>query len=99
LAETDEADRITWSARLLSVADQLIRSASSVSANLAEGHGRSGRDRLNHWRIAYASAKEADSHLRLLLGAGAVDSRRATIALRYLDEVRAMIWRLLHPAA
>ncbi len=51
---------------LKSIADQVIRSASSVPANLAEGHGRIGRDRSNHWRIAYASAKEVDSHLTLL---------------------------------
>ncbi len=53
-------------APLKSIADQVIRSASSVPANLAEGHGRSGRDRLHLWRIAYASAKEVDCHLRLL---------------------------------
>ena len=50
-------------APLKSIANQVIRSASSVPANLAEGHGRTGRVRMNYWRIAYASAKEVDSHL------------------------------------
>ena len=84
-------------APLKSLADQAIRSASSVPANLAEGHGRSGRDRFHHWRIAYASAKEVDSHLRLLAQAGVVDIGRAGKTLRLFDEVRAMTWRLLHP--
>ena len=84
-------------APLKSLADQAIRSASSVPANLAEGHGRSGRDRLHHWRIAYASAKEVDCHLRLLVHAGAVDSSRVLSSLKLFDEVRAMTWRLLNP--
>ena len=84
-------------APLRSLADQVVRSASSVAANLSEGHGRSGRDRLHHWHIAYASAKEVDTHLRLLAGAGAVDVRRARVALDLFDQVRAMTWRLLHP--
>ena len=84
-------------APLKSIADQVIRSASSVPANLAEGHGRSGRDRLYHWRIAYASAKEVDSHIRLLCISGAVHRDNATTALHLFDEVRAMTWRLLHP--
>ncbi len=85
-------------APLKPIGDQLIRSASSVPANLAEGHGRSGRDRLHHWRIAYASAKEVDSHLRLLAATGAVNRSAAEIAIDGFDHVRAMTWRLLHPA-
>ena len=83
-------------APLKSIADQVIRSASSVPANLAEGHGRSGRDRYHHWRIAYASAREVDSHLRLLTSVGAVNRLKAEKALQIFDEVRAMTWRLLH---
>ena len=84
-------------APLKSIADQVIRSASSVPANLAEGHGRTGRVRMNHWRIAYASAKEVDSHLRLLSHAGAVNRSRTEDALETFDHVRAMTWRLLNP--
>ncbi len=84
-------------APLKSIADQVIRSASSVPANIAEGHGRFGRDRSNHWRIAYASAKEVDSHLRLLAAAGAVNRIGAENALESFDHVRAMTWRLLNP--
>ena len=60
--------------------------------------GTVGRDRMQHWRIAYGSAREVDCHLRLLAQAGAVDGRRAETALRLFDEVRAITWRLLHPA-
>jgi four helix bundle protein len=84
-------------APLKSIADQVIRSASSVPANLAEGHGRTGRDRLHFWRIAYASAKEVDSHLRLLVRAGVVVGVKAESTLAIFDEVRAMTWRLLNP--
>ena len=84
-------------APLKSLADQVIRSASSVPANLSEGHGRTGRDRMHHWRIAYGSAKEVDTHLRLLVGAGAINATRATTAIRLFDDVCAMTWRLLHP--
>ena len=84
-------------APLKSIADQVIRSASLVPANLAEGHGRCGRDRLHFWRIAYASAKEVDSHLRLLAHAGVVNGVEADRALEIFDEVRARTWRLLNP--
>jgi len=84
-------------APLRPIADQAIRSAASVAANLAEGRGRSGRDRLHFYRIAYASAKEVDSHLRLLASAGVIDTNRTERTLATFDEVRAITWRLLHP--
>ncbi|MCP4898222.1 MAG: four helix bundle protein [bacterium] len=80
-----------------SLADQVVRAASSVAANLSEGNGRCGRDRFNHWRIAYASAKEVDTFLCLLSGAGVVNSAQAREAAAIFDEVRAMTWRLLNP--
>ena len=86
-------------APLKSLADQVVRSASSVPANLAEGHGRNGRDRAHHWPIAYASAMEVDCHLRLLYVSGAVHRGKATAALQLFDEVRAMTWRMLNPTS
>jgi len=84
-------------APLKPIADQVIRSAASVPANLAEGHGRTGRDRMHHWRIAYASAKEVDSHLKLLTSAGVINQTAARDAMFAFDQVRAMTWRLLNP--
>jgi four helix bundle protein len=88
---------LTVPAPLKSTADQIVRSATSVPASIAEGHGRTGRDKRHHWRIAYASAKEVDGHLRLLQITGSVAPSKAEQARQLFDEVRAMTWRLLHP--
>ncbi len=82
---------------LRSLAEQVVRSASSVPANLSEGAGRSGKDRAYHWRVAYGSAKEVDDHLRLLMGTSAINNRRTQAALQLFDDVRALTWRLLNP--
>jgi len=82
-------------APLRSLADQVVRAAASVPANIAEGEGRSGKDRQYHWRVAYGSAKELDVHLSLLLAADAVDKDRARKTLCLLDQVRAMLWRMI----
>jgi four helix bundle protein len=65
--------------------------APSIPANLPEGHGRFGRDHTRHWSIAYASAKEVDSHLRLLCFSNTMHRDQATTALQFFDDVRAMI--------
>ena len=83
--------------KLSKLADQVVRAATSVPANLAEGNGRCGRDRSHHWRVAYGSALEVGSHLELLSEIAAVDQAQACEALELFDRVRAMTWRLLHP--
>jgi four helix bundle protein len=88
-------EKLPW--RFRSMTDQVIRAASSVPANLNEGLGRAGKDRAYHWRVSYASAREVESHLQVLLNARAIDPRRTEKARRLFDEVRAMTWRLLHP--
>ena len=79
-----------------SLEDQVIRSASSVAANLAEGNGRIGRDRQHYFRIAYGSAKEVEVHLRSLVGAGIIAESKATETLELFDRDRAMTWSLMH---
>jgi len=74
-------------APLKPIADQLIRAANSAPANLAEGRGRIGTGRMHFSRACSASAREVDSHLRLLARAGVVDSRPVAKALATFDEV------------
>ena len=47
------------------LARQLRRAAASVPLNLAEGSGRTGRARLQHYRIAFGSAREVKTILKV----------------------------------
>ena len=80
-----------------SLADQARRSSASVPLNLAEGAGRAGNDRLQHFRIAFGSAKETRSSIQLLTAIGAVNNPGAAKTLALLDRVNAMSYRLAHP--
>ncbi|HSN55079.1 MAG TPA: four helix bundle protein [Candidatus Sulfomarinibacteraceae bacterium] len=70
---------------------------SEIVRSTEPAHGRAGKDRAYHWRTAYGSAREVETHLRLLIGAGVIEADRALATIRLFDEVRAMTWRLLHP--
>ena len=74
--------------------DQCRRAAVSVALNVAEANGRTGRDRAYHFRIAYGSAAEASTALRLLTRAGRMPAARVAELEAGLDRVRAMSWRL-----
>jgi hypothetical protein len=51
----------------------------------------------NNNLIAYGSAMEVDTFIRLLSSAGVVDASQAQKAAELFDQVRAMTWRLIHP--
>jgi four helix bundle protein len=74
-------------------ARQIVRAASSVAANVAEGNRRVGKDRLHFFRIAAGSADEVRAHLRVAHAWGWID-RQAEQALGLLDRELAMLYRL-----
>ena len=78
------------------LAQQIVRAASSMAANLAEGNGRNGKDRVRFFRIAAGSAEETRAHLRVALAWGWVDENQTRAALHLLDRQLAMLWRLTH---
>jgi four helix bundle protein len=77
------------------LAKQVVRAASSVAANVAEGNRRVGRDRLHFLRIAAGSADEVVAHLRVARAWGWIGNE-AEQALGLLDRELAMLYRLTH---
>jgi four helix bundle protein len=76
------------------LAQQIIASASSVAANLAEGNKRVGRDRVQFFRIAAGSASETRAHLRVALAWGWIEASRVEQAFKLLDRELALLWGL-----
>ena len=62
---------------------------------IAEGQGRTGRDALHLYRIAYSTAKETTAVVEVLSALDAIDQAGASSALLDLDRVQAMLWRLI----
>ena len=76
--------------------DQIRRAASSISLNLAEGAGRSGKDRRRHYRIAAGSAEEVRVALRVAEAWGELSAQATAEPLQGMDHQLAMLWRLTH---
>lgn len=76
------------------LADQLQRAASSVVLNIAEGNRRTGKDRVQFFRIAAGSAAEVRAALEVARAWGMIGAAPAAEA--GLDRVLAMLWRLTH---
>lgn len=79
------------------LARQIIASASSVGANIAEGHGRySVAAYRNHLLIARGSACETDSWLDLLKRGGCLDAETEGRLHRKCDSLVAILTAKVH---
>jgi four helix bundle protein len=67
------------------LAKQMVRAASSVAANVAEGNRRTGKDRLHLFRIATGSADEVIAHLRVAQAWGYVEPAQVAQAMKLAD--------------
>ncbi|HKS92045.1 MAG TPA: four helix bundle protein [Tepidiformaceae bacterium] len=75
---------------------QLTRCATSVPANIAEGHGRFGsREFANFLSIARGSLSELETHLELAVRLGYIREADALMARNLASEVGKMLTRLI----
>jgi len=75
---------------------QIVEAGSSLPMNLSEGRRRIGMDRLHHFRIAASSAEESHTGLRVAVAWGHLEAREVEPALKLLDRVLRILWRLTH---
>jgi four helix bundle protein len=74
---------------------QVTRAASSVPANIAEGHARATRrDFANFVSIAKGSLMETETFVMLAQRLGYVDDEAAAPTLRLITEIGKMLTRL-----
>ena len=73
------------------LADQVCRAVTSIALNIAEGNGRSGKARLNSFRIARGSAEEVRAGLRLVVALRLLPEADVERSLKTLDGVVAML--------
>lgn len=89
LATTLRAKRAFW------LHDQLLKAATSVPANIAEGHGcySPGRYR-NHLAIASGSLREVETHLESAVRLQLLPPESTRTALEVADHVGRLLWGL-----
>jgi four helix bundle protein len=75
---------------------QLRRSAVSIPANIAEGHGRDGLGEYIHFLgIAQGSLRETETHLLIANRLNFIESSELNQALKLSEEVSRMLGSLL----
>lgn len=78
------------------LADQLMRAASSVALNIAEGRSSGGGNQRTRYFTAAGSADESRAALRVAVGWRHIDAADAERANVLLDRIIAMLWKLTH---
>jgi four helix bundle protein len=77
-----------------SLADQLVRAASSVVLNIAEAEGSDAGNRRARFYTAAGSANESLAALRLAVAWGYIDDRDGMAGSALLRRIVAMLWKL-----
>ena len=81
---------------MFGIVSQIRRSASSVPANIAEGHGREGRAHFVQFlRVAQGSLKELETHLILSARVGFLQDEESGPMLRRCADVGKMLRGLI----
>jgi four helix bundle protein len=78
------------------LADQLARAASSISLNIAEADYSGGGNKRARLFTAAGSANETRAALRVATEWGYFPADEATTALKLLDQIVAILWKLTH---
>lgn len=81
---------------LYGMTSQIRRSAASVAANIAEGHGRNGRSEyMRFLRVAQGSLKELETHLTLASRVGLVSDSAIAEVLEQSEGLGKMLRALI----
>jgi four helix bundle protein len=81
---------------LFGLTSQIRRSAASIPANIAEGHGRENtRTFIHYLRIAQGSLKELETHLMLTESVGLSDGRAIGLHIEQCEALGRMIRSLI----
>lgn len=79
-------------AEKFALTDQIQRSAVSVSANIAEGFGRTGRnEKLQFYNVAYGSLLETKSHLLIAQRLGYTSEEDINQAFNVITSIQKLI--------
>jgi four helix bundle protein len=82
------------------VANQLRRCALSISANIAEGCGKtSAKETIRFLQIAAGSVTEAESHILLATDLGYIHPKASDLLIAQIVAIRRMLFRLTQSLA